>query len=219
MKKTTQIALACAMSIGALAPTLAQAELSYNVGIVSTIGTDDYRSDEDGSKYPKNLKPEVTFGFDYAFANGVYLSNANTTGKFKEKNNMQMEFTVGYANELSSGLSYDLSATRTIYPKAVSTGDTNSNSADLALGFAGFSIAYSKPFTNSQFGGQYTVGLGYNLAINDQLSIDFLAEKTQRESGTAGTVTVNYDFGNNLTSYAEFTEDKPKMVLGLSKSF
>jgi hypothetical protein len=208
MKKTTQIALACAMSIGALAPTLAQAELSYNVGIVSTIGTDDYRSDEDGSKYPKNFKPEVTFGFDYAFANGVYLSNANTTGKFKEKNNMQMEFTVGYANELSSGLSYDLSATRTIYPKAVSTGDTNSNSADLALGFAGFSIAYSKPFTNSQFGGQYTVGLGYNLA-----------EKTQRESGTAGTVTVNYDFGNNLTSYAEFTEDKPKMVLGLSKSF
>ena len=36
-EKTTQIALACAMSIGALAPTLAQAELSYNVGIVSGI--------------------------------------------------------------------------------------------------------------------------------------------------------------------------------------
>jgi len=31
MKKTTQIALACAMSIGALAPTLAQAESPRNL--------------------------------------------------------------------------------------------------------------------------------------------------------------------------------------------
>ncbi len=35
MKKTAQIALACAWSIGAAAPALAQAEVSYNLGIVS----------------------------------------------------------------------------------------------------------------------------------------------------------------------------------------
>jgi hypothetical protein len=35
MKKTTQIALACALSIGAAAPALAQAEVSYNIGFVS----------------------------------------------------------------------------------------------------------------------------------------------------------------------------------------
>lgn len=215
MKKTTQIALACALSIGALAPTLAQAELTYNVGILSTIGTDDYRAADD-TKYPKNFKPEITFGVDYAFANGVYLSNANTTGKWYENNEIEIALTAGFAKELANGLSYDLSATRYVYPKA---GAENFNEANLTLGFAGVTASYTKPFINSQFDGAYTVGLGYNLAINDQLSIDFLAEKTQRESGTVGTVTVNYDFGNNLTSYAEFTEDKPKLVVGLSKSF
>ena len=56
MKKTTQIDLACALSVGALAPTLSQAELSYNLGVISTIGTDDYRA-ADGDKYPKEFKP------------------------------------------------------------------------------------------------------------------------------------------------------------------
>lgn len=216
MKKTTQIALACALSIGALAPTLAQAELSYNVGILSSIGADDYRSDEEGSKYPKDFKPEITFGVDYAFANGVYLSNANTTGKWAANNEIEIALTAGFAKELANGLSYDLSATRYVYPKA---GAENSNEANLTLGFAGVTASYTKPFINSQFAGAYTVGLGYNLAINDQLSIDFLIEKEQDVSGTAGTITVNYDFGNNLTSYAEFTEDKPKLVVGLNKSF
>lgn len=215
MKKTTQIALACALSIGALVPTLAQAELSYNVGVISTIGTDDYRA-EDGGKYPKDFKPELTFGVDYAFANGFYLSNANTTGKWYENNEIEIALTAGYANELANGLSYDLSVSRYVYPKA---GAENSNEANLTLGFAGVSASYTKPFINSQFEGGYTVGLGYNLAINDKLNIDFLIEKEQDVSGTAGTITVNYDFGNNLTSYAEFTEDKPKMVVGLSKSF
>lgn len=217
MKKTTQIALACALSIGALAPTLAQAELTYNVGVISTIGTDDYRAEGDpNSSFTKEFKPQVTFGVDYAFANGVYLSNANTTGKWYENNEIEVALTAGFAKELANGLSYDLSATRYVYPKA---GTENSNEANLTLGFAGVTASYTKPFINSQFAGAYTVGLGYNLAINDQLSVDFLIEKEQDVSGTAGTITVNYDFGNNLTSYAEFTEDKPKLVMGLSKSF
>jgi uncharacterized protein (TIGR02001 family) len=217
MKKTTQIALACALSIGALAPTLAQAELTYNVGVISTIGTDDYRAEDDPkSSFTKEFKPQVTFGVDYAFGNGFYLSNANTTGKWAEKNEIEIALTAGYGNELANGLSYDLSVSRYVYPKA---GAENGNEANLTLGFAGVSASYTKPFINSQFEGAYTVGLGYNLAINDKLNIDFLIEKEQDVSGTAGTVTVNYDFGNNLTSYAEFTEDKPKMVVGLSKSF
>lgn len=214
MKKTTQITLACALCMGALAPTLAQAELSYNVGVISTIGTDDYRA-ADGGKYPKEFKPELTFGVDYTF-DGFYLSNANTTGKWFDNNEIEIALTAGYANELANGLSYDLSVSRYIYPEA---GAENNNEAVLSLGFAGITTSYTKPFINSQFGGAYVVGLGYNLAINDQLSIDFLAEKTQHESGTAGTITVNYDFGNNLTNFVEFTEDKPKMVVGLSKSF
>ena len=129
MKKFTPIALACVLSIGALAPTLAQAELAYNVGLVSAIGDSDYRS-EDDAKYPKNFKPEVTFGIDYAFANGVYLSNANTTGQYFAENDIEIALTAGFAKELKNGLSYDLSATRYIYPKA---GTNNANEANLTL--------------------------------------------------------------------------------------
>jgi uncharacterized protein (TIGR02001 family) len=212
MKKITQTALACALSIGALAPTLAQAEISYNVGLVSTIGDSDYRYVDN----PKNFKPELTFGVDYAFDNGFYLSNANTTGKWAADTSIEIALTAGFAKELANGLSYDLSVTRSMYPKA---GSENNNEAVLAMGFAGASVSFAKPFTDNGFEGPYTVGLGYNLAINDKLNVDFLIEKDQDVSGTAATITVNYDFGNNLTSYAEFTENKPSMVLGLSKSF
>jgi uncharacterized protein (TIGR02001 family) len=215
MKKTTQIALACALSIGALAPTLAQAELSYNVGIVSTIGTDDYRHADD----PKNFKPALTFGVDYAFANGFYLSNANTTGKFADNNDIEMTLTAGFSKELANGFSYDVSASRYIYPSAEVDEPINSNDATVSMGFAGFSLAYTKPFTSSRFEGAHTWGLGYNWAFNDQLNVDFLVEKEQNVSGTTSTVTVNYDFGNALTGYAEINEEKPKLVVGLSKSF
>jgi len=89
----------------------------------------------------------------------------------------------------------------------------------LTLNFASVSASHTKPFINSQFEGAHTLGLGYKLTINDKLNIDLLIEKAQDVWSAAGTVAVNYDFGKKLTSYAEFTEDKPKMVVGLSKSF
>ena len=213
MKTITRTTLACALAFGALISTSAQAELSFNLGAKTSIGADDHRH----ADQPKYFNPAVTFGVDYAFANGFYLSNANTSGKFSEGNNLEMTLTAGYANELANGFSYDVSASRYIYPQA--TTDMNGNDATVSVGYAGFSLSYTKPFTSSKFEGVHTTGLGYNLGITDQLNVDFLVEKDQGVSGTLSTVTVNYDFGNALTGYAEFTEDKPKTVIGLSKAF
>ena len=216
MKKITPIALASLLSIAALTPTLAQAELSFNLGAKSSIGADDHRYGADGTNSPKDFKPAMTFGVDYPFASGFYLSNSNVSGKFADNNNLEMTLTAGYANELANGFSYDVSASRYVYPQA---GLLNGNDATISVGFAGFSLAYTKPFTSSKFEGAHTTGLGYSLGISDQLNVDFLVEKEQGVSGTLSTITVNYDFGNAFTGYAEFTEDHPKTVIGFSKAF
>jgi uncharacterized protein (TIGR02001 family) len=205
MKKITRIALACALSIGVAAPALAEAELSYNVGALSS----------NSSTTEEDFKPALTFGADYAFGNGFYASNANTTGDYGDSD-VEITLTVGYGNELANGLSYDLSASRYIYP-----GDSGSDANDttLVLGYADFRAEYTKGFSDTKFTDGYTLGLGYTWNISDVLNVDVLVETSDEFDNTASTVTVNYDFGNGLSSFAEFTEADPKAVIGVSQSF
>jgi uncharacterized protein (TIGR02001 family) len=219
--KSLKLALVAAAAAAVLAP--AQAEgLSFNVGAL-TANTNDSRFDRETDFFSKRaIRPALTFGVDYDFGNGFYVGTANTTGKFVRedgtslKSAAETDLYVGYANELSYGLSYDISATRSIIS---GLGFNNGNEATLAVGYGPFTLAYTKPFTSSKIKGDHYVDLTYSHSFTDVLSADFTLTKDQGVSALSHELVVSYELGNNLTATASFQKDRPVAVLGLSKSF
>lgn len=221
--KTLKIALVAAAAAAVLAP--AQAEgLSFNVGVLSANTSDSrFERSEDHEFFSKKaIRPALTFGADYDFGNGFYVGTANTTGKYVRedysslKSAVETELYVGYANELSYGLRYDVSATRTIVS---GLGVMNGNEATVAIGYGPVTLAYSKPFTSSKFEGAHYVDLTFSHSFTDAISADLTFTKDQGVSKLSHELVVSYDLGNNLTATASFQKDRPVAVLGLSKSF
>jgi hypothetical protein len=93
MKKTTQIALDCALSIGAAAPALAQAEMSYNIGVVSLYKSSgvEQHNKQGVATTNKSTRTELQGGVDMDFSNGFYVGNWNFTGRFSEAN-LEIDF-------------------------------------------------------------------------------------------------------------------------------
>jgi len=219
--KSLKLALVAAAAAAVLAP--AQAEgLSFNVGAL-TANTNDSRFDPDTNFFSKRaIRPALTFGADYDFGNGFYVGTANTTGKFIRedgtslKSAVETDLYVGYANELSYGLSYDISATRSIVS---GLGYMNGNEATLAVGYGPFTLAYTKPFTSSKFEGAHYVDLTFSHSFTDKIAADLTFTKDQGISKLTHELVVSYDLGDNLTATASFQKARPATVLGLSKSF
>jgi uncharacterized protein (TIGR02001 family) len=206
--KTLKLALVAAAAAVVMVPAQAQG-LSYNVGVF-TSNTD--------FEEAKDFKPSVSLGADYDFGNGFYAGAGYSTGKFKDqtKSRGELTLTAGYGNELANGISYDLSVSRYIY---ASNGASNGNDATLAVGYGPVTVAYTKAFTGSSFDSGYDLDVTYSLAINEKLGADFTVTKTSNTSSLDYELAFGYDLGNNLTATAAINKDKPKLVLGLSKSF
>jgi len=211
--KTFKLALLAAVSATVMTSAAAEG-ISYNVGVISSYSDD--------AREAKNFRPAATFGVDYDFGNGFYVGNANVTGKFVKndagdlKRTAEMALYAGYANELGNGLRYDVSATRYVFPGA---GFSNSNEATVAVGYSFVTVAYTKPFTSSKFEGEHSVDLTLSHQVNDALSADFTITKDQGLSSLDFELAFAYDLGNNLTATASLNRYKPKLVMGLSKSF
>jgi uncharacterized protein (TIGR02001 family) len=206
--KSLKLALVAAAAAAVLAP--AQAEgLSYSLGVTTT-NVDDVRLDD--------FRPAFNASVNYELGNGFYTGAGFTTGKYVEeaKAHGELTMTVGYANELANGISYDLSVSRYIY---ASNGASNGNDATLAVGYGPVTVAYTKAFTGSSFDSGYDLDMTYSLAINEKLGADFTVTKTSNTSSLDYELAFGYDLGNNLTASAAINKDKPKLVLGLSKSF
>jgi uncharacterized protein (TIGR02001 family) len=206
--KTLKLALVAAAAAAVMVP--AQAEgLSYSLGVTTT-NVDDVRLDD--------FRPAFNAGVNYELGNGFYTGAGFTTGKYVEeaKARGELTMTVGYANELANGISYDLSATRYVYAK---TGSENGNDATLAVGYGPVTVAYTKAFTSSKFVGNYDLDVTYSLAINDKLGADFTVTKTGKTSALDYELAFGYDLGNNLMATAAVNKERPKLVLGMSKSF
>jgi len=206
--KTLKLALVAAAAAAVMVPAHAEG-LTYSLGVNST-NVDDVRLDD--------FRPSLNAGVSYELANGFYTGAGFTTGKYVEdaKARGEITMTVGYANELANGISYDLSATRYVYAK---TGGENGNDATLAVGYGPVTVAYTKAFTDSKFVGNYDLDITYSLAINDKLGADFTVTKTGKTSGLDFELAFGYDLGNNMTATAAINKAEPKLVLGLSKSF
>jgi uncharacterized protein (TIGR02001 family) len=204
--KTFKTALVASAVAAFAIPAQAQG-LSYSVGLFTS--NSDYEVKED-------FKPSLNLGVEYDFGNGFYTGIGFVSGQFEDQTKASGEytFTLGYANELANGLTYDLSASRYEYPNG-----PKSNDATLALGYGPLTVAFTRGFTSSQFVGNHKIDFTYSHSFTGNLSTDFIITKTQNESDLGYEIAVSYDLGENLMATASINKDTPKLILGLTKSF
>lgn len=192
----------------ALSPLAAQAEgLSFNIGAESSY-------DDQG----KDFAPSLQGGVDYVFSSGLYVGNWNSTGKFGDalKSTVEVDLYLGFAKELVSGLSYDLSVTRYMYPGVK---DYNANDVNLDVGYGPATVSYTQAFTSDGFDSGYTLGLTLAYSITEALEASVLVEGDKGVSSLGYELALAYDVGKDLSVTGTVNKEKPRFVLGISKGF
>lgn len=242
MKKTTQIALACALSIGAAAPALAQTEVSYNIGVVSlykSSGVDQHNKQIDATA--KSMRPELQGGVDIDFGNGFYAGNWNSTGRFSDAN-LEIDLYAGYAGEMGP-LGYDAGVATYYYPNNNTVDGWNGTEVygSLTYGIATLKMTYGTAgFNNTENKAKSRYSLTLAQPINEKLTAKFVYG--DRNTAAGGyydyAVGADYDLGDGLTVSGTYsaasdkgqdasTSDganaiaarKGRLVVGFSKSF
>lgn len=219
-KRLSAVAVAAAVS-ALFVPTMAQAQVSYNIGIVSLYkasGAD--QDDKQGSEATaKNFRPALQGGVDYSFGNGLYIGNWNSTGNFGG-GNMEIDLYAGYGGEIAKSLSYDLSVARYIYPGADDGWTGTETAATLSYQFA--SIKYVHGL------GDYTdkVVLGVKMPATDSISLSAHYHIPENSGPKSFVLGASLDMGNSLTANATVSgrdnnapSGKTRLVVGLTKGF
>jgi uncharacterized protein (TIGR02001 family) len=198
------------IAVAALAalPLLASAQLSANVSLTSNYK---YRGQDQDLGKSSTFKPALQGGFDYAFSNGFYVGNWNSSVNWLTGNSLEMDFYGGYKGEVSKGLGYDVGVLTYVYP-----GNTLGNTTELygALSYGPFTGKYSHTVSSGYFGaGKATSdgrGTGYlNLAYAQEVAkgvtIKAAVGFTNFTSDSGGvdyadySVGAAYDLGNGFS--------------------
>jgi len=120
-----------------------------------------------------NDLPAIQGSFDYGHASGFYAGTWGSNVDFGDAT-VEIDIYAGYANEIGdTGISYDVSALRYIYPGA---GESSWNEYTLAFGYSYFSA--SAAFTSDIYGSDekatyYSVGFDYDLPMGIALSAGY----------------------------------------------
>lgn len=221
-KSLSVVAVAAAVS-ALFAPTMAQAQVSYNIGVVSLYKAsgndqDDKQASEDTAK---NFRPALQGGVDYSFGNGLYIGNWNSTGSFGGGSG-EIDLYGGFGGEISKGLSYDLSLATYIYPGA--DDGWNGSEAALKLTYQFASVKYVHGL--GDYDGSNKVVLGVKMAATDSLSLSADYHIRDNSGPKSFVLGASYDMGNALTASATVSgtdndapSGKTRLVFGLSKGF
>lgn len=221
-KHLRAVAVAAAVS-ASFAPTMAQAQVSYNIGVVSLYkasGND--QDDKQGSEATaKNFRPALQGGVDFSFGNGLYIGNWNSTGSFGN-GSMEIDLYGGYGGEITKGLSYDLNLATYIYPG--SDDGWNGSEAALKLTYEFASIKYVRGL--GDYDGSNKVVLGVKMSATDDLSLSADYHIRNNSGPKSFVLGASYDMGNALTASAtvsgtdnDSTSGKTRLVFGLTKGF
>jgi uncharacterized protein (TIGR02001 family) len=221
-KRLSAVAVAAAVS-ALFAPTMAQAQVSYNIGVVSLYKAsgndqDDKQFSEDTAK---NFRPALQGGVDYSFGNGLYIGNWNSTGSFGGAN-MEIDLYGGYGGEITKGLSYDLSLATYIYPG--SEDGWNGSEAAVKLSYQFASVKYVRGL--GDYDGSNKVVLGAKMSATDSLTLSADYHIRNNSGPKSFVLGASYDMGNALTASATVSgtdsdapNGKTRLVFGLSKGF
>ena len=180
-----------------LAPLANAADLSSTVTFVS-----DYRyhgiSQTAGD-------PAVQASIDASFDNGIYLGAWGSNVDFGDDANLEVDYYVGYSNELESGIGYNLTALYYTYP-GYEAADIDYVEFSSGVSFKGFSVYYNyaDDYVNTGESGQY-------------LSLDFTHEIIDNVSFNAH---VGHSFGDywgniGIKDYEDYSVGVSTSLIGL----
>lgn len=221
-QQLTSVALAAALGLAAMS---AQAEgLSFNIGAVSLYKSNGIDQDDRANK---SFNPAIQGGVDYDFGNGFYVGNWNSTGKFGDGANLEIDIYGGYSNELSNGLSYDVGVARYIYPG--NTADYNSNEWYASFTYGIVTAKYTRGFGNGNKNAR--LGLSIEQPLSDKLTLKAGVGKrnsVNNDGASDFSLGLAYDMGSDMTLSAQVAgaqkskvgdAGKTRLVVGVSKSF
>ena len=142
MKKTL-LALSSVIAVGAL-PTLAQAELAFNVGVFT-----DYRY---RGISQTRLKPALQAGVDFnigGFYVGAWGSNIKWVKDFGGDANVEVDLYGGYKGEIVKDLAYDVGVLTYQYPSNKLKPNANTTEVYGALTYGPATLKYSHALSNT----------------------------------------------------------------------
>lgn len=150
----------------ALATTAQAAEVSGTVSF-----TNDYRfrgiSQSAGD-------PAVQGSLDVAFDNGVYAGIWGSNVDFEDDAKLEIDYYVGYGNDINDDFSYDVSYAFYTYPGYNTDAEYGELTLGLYYGDLGFSFAYSDDFFNTGESAQY-YSADYSVGVTEEVSLDLHA--------------------------------------------
>ncbi|MGA0572961.1 TorF family putative porin [Variovorax sp. VNK109] len=196
-----------AVAAVAALPMIASAQLSANVSLTSNYK---FRGQDQDIGRTSAFKPALQGGFDYAFANGFYIGNWNSSVDWAANNSLESDFYGGYKFPLGP-LAADVGLLRYQYS---GNSMVNTTEAYFGVGYGPFSAKYSHTVSDGYFGwGQPAgdgKGTGYlNLAIAQEImpkltlkaSVGFTNFKTATgaEDYTDYSIGASYDLGDGFS--------------------
>jgi len=142
MKKNL-LAVAATLAAAAI-PTIASAQLAFNVGAVT-----DYRY---RGLSQSQLKPALQGGVDYT-AGGFYVGAWASTIRWVKKSggdaNVEIDLYAGYKGEIAKDFGYDVGVLTYIYPSNKLSPSANTTELYGALTFGPATLKYSHAVTNT----------------------------------------------------------------------
>lgn len=216
------------VSLLAVVPFVASAQLSSNISLTSNYK---FRGQDQDTSKSADFKPALQGGFDYAFSNGFYVGNWNSSVNWLSGNSLEVDVYGGYKGELSPGLAYDAGVIAYMYP-GNSLGKTTE--VYLGLGYGPFSAKYSQAVSSDYFyygskASYFTVG--YATELTAGLTLKAAVGMTNFKTGTDFSdysLGLAYDLGEGYSlggAYVGATKkadygfaNNNRVVLSLSKA-
>lgn len=154
--------------LGALAITPA-----YAVETSGTIGfTNDYRFN--GISQTAG-DPAIQGSLDLAFDSGVYAGIWGSNVDFGDDANLEIDYYVGFSNDITDDLSYDVNYAWYTYPGYdAADGDYGQLNLSLFYGNASVTYGYANDYFNSGEAGQY-IAFDYSQPLPHEISLDLHA--------------------------------------------
>jgi uncharacterized protein (TIGR02001 family) len=239
MSKKTVAALAAATlaaTLGSVVPTVASADVAFNVGVVS-----DYRY---RGISQTRLKPAVQGGIDYT-QGGFYVGTwASTIKWIKDAGgdaDVEIDVYGGYKGEITPGLGYDVGVLTYVYPSNDLSPSADTTEIYGALTYGPATLKYSHAVTNlfgfSDSKNSYYLDLsaGFDIGSGLTLTPHIGYQKVKNVSGASYTdysLAISKDFNGLVPSLAIVGTDndnyrgpnnknlgKAGLVLGLKYNF
>jgi uncharacterized protein (TIGR02001 family) len=191
------------------APTVALADTSFNLGIVSLYKSNGLDQDNPDDKA---FRPALQGGVDTSFSNGFYLGNWNSTGRFGDAN-IEIDLYGGHRGQITEQVSYDLGLVAFIYPG--SGGGWNGNEAYGSLSWGPLTVKYARGVSGviEKFG---RLSLAYTHAISDTWKLQATVGMRNQTAGDFNDYSVGLtrDLGDGLSAGVSYSGTSKKAQLG-----